>query len=108
MTDVLMTASVLITLAVLVALTARNQKRSLRPLLWFALIEYVTCAAAEIIYVRSVGGDMLLYLSTGAQLARFLDTSFSWSAPELLSMLFQQPSRFDILVYGPGSNTGSM
>ena len=97
-------------LAGLVAVAALRFAKAMRPWVAFAFVEYLACATAQIYYSRGVveGGDTLYYARTGAVLARFLDNSFRWAAPEMLSLLAQQPSAFDSLVEGAGSNTGSM
>jgi hypothetical protein len=111
MSDLLQTALVVIVFILVVAFLARGYSRSLRPLLWLALAEYLACAAAAFFYVAFVkgGGDMLTYAHVGAALAKYLDVSFDQAAPELLAMLLQRPSRFDVMLEAAScSNTGSM
>jgi hypothetical protein len=110
MTDVFLTMLVVMILAALIAIIARYNPRSLRPLIWLALLEYMLCTMAQLIYSRVVveGGDALYYARTGAELARLLDTSYNSTSRELVALLFQQPSRLDAWVYGAGQNTGSM
>ena len=66
--NVLMTLVVVIALAGVIAATASSYVPSVRPLLWLALAEYLTCAGAQIVYSRVVvqGGDLTLYADTGA------------------------------------------
>jgi hypothetical protein len=75
-----------------------------------ALAEYLVCAVAQLFYSRilNAGGDTVYYTQSGAELAKFLDASFEWSSRELLSMLFHQPSAFDVVIPIPESNSGSM
>ncbi|MBX3205807.1 MAG: hypothetical protein KF764_12110 [Labilithrix sp.] len=106
-----------ITLVAVLALTgiivgiSTTFPRAMRPWVWLSLAEYLLCVVAQLVYSRVIvgGGDMVLYASTGRELANFLDAHFSWAAGEVTAMLFQQPSAFDELVLGGGgSNTASM
>jgi hypothetical protein len=110
MNDVVATFLVLVTLSAVAALVASSFPRSMRPWVWFAFVEYLLCAIAQLVYSRVLveGGDMLYYTSGGAVLAKVLDGSFSWASREMISLLLQQPSAFDTLIEGGGSNTGSM
>jgi hypothetical protein len=87
---------------VTVAVTSR-QPRPMRPLVWLALAEYLACA----IYQYSIGADANGYRETGDYFAHLLDNSFTWTAGEMLNVLFQRPSAFDDLVGGT-ANSGSM
>lgn len=104
MIDLAMTTSVVVALALVLAALSSKYPRKLRPWLWLALAEYLMCAVAE--YYFAV--DASLYREEGNELAKMLETSFSWASHELLLLLFQQPSAFDRFVLGAGTNTGSM
>jgi hypothetical protein len=110
MTDVLMPILVVLALAVVTAALSTSYPRAMRPWVWLALAEYLGCAVAQLFYSRIIneGGDTLYYSESGAELAKFLDTSFEWSSRELFAMLFHQASAFDVLIQTPESNSGSM
>ena len=103
-------AIVIAILAGITAVSALRFPKPMRPWVAAAFAEYVACAIAQLVYSRAVveGGDTLYYSRTGAGLAKFLDNSFSWAAPEMFSLLIQRPSAFDTLLEGAGTNTGSM
>jgi len=112
MQDAVMGLLVFALFAGITALLAVRETQRVRSLLWLALVEYTICCAAQLFYSRVVvaaGGDMALYADMAKLLQRFLDGNFSWAARELFSMLIQQPSAFDNIVFGGGeSNTASM
>lgn len=104
MTDVGITAVVVGVFALITAWVASRYARDLRPLVWWALVEYAVCTVAQYYF----GMDARSYRVNGLELARFLDIHFGWASHELWLLLFQQPSAFDRVVLGAGTNTGSM
>lgn len=53
-------------------------------------------------------GDMALYFYEGVFLAHALEVDFAVAFPEVLAVVFHQPSLFDADVIGAGSSTGTM
>lgn len=109
-TDVAMTAVVVLLLLGATAAMATRYPAQMRRWIWFAFLEYMLCAVAQMFYVRVLteGGDAYYYAQGGAVLARGLEQSFEWAAGELGALLIQRPSAFDGVVSGAGTNTGSM
>jgi len=110
MIDAVMVMLVLAVTVVIVSLIATRQPRELRPYFGLALAEYAVCCIAQQVYSRVIvgGGDEVYYARSGAALAKFLGKNFPWASRELLMLLLQQPSAFDKLVEGTGTNTASM
>lgn len=104
MLDVVLTCSITLAFALLIAKKSRAYPGAVRPWLYVAFVEYAVCGIAE--YNFAV--DASRYRRVGIELAQLLDASFSWAAPELLLLLFQQPSSLDRFVVGAGTNTGSI
>jgi hypothetical protein len=113
MTEVFMSAMVVLVLALGTALVARSVEASMRSWVWLGFLEYMACAVAQMLITRVInpeGGDTILYTDRGGALAKYLDQAFMFTAPEVLRLLFQQPSGVDNVaeIVGSGSNTGSM
>lgn len=104
MIDLALTFAVVLMLAGITAALTSGQPPAMRRWLWLALAEYLGCA----VYQYFHGADANGYRQSGMEMARFLDSSFTWAAPELLAVLIHQPSAFDDAVIGAGTNTGSM
>ncbi len=112
MIDIFMSVMVFLFLAVGTLLFSRSIRPEVRALVWLGLIEYMGCSAGQQLWTWFVieGGDTVMYTERGAELAKYMDQSFWFTAPEVLRLLFQQPSGVDNIggVVGAGSNTGSM
>ena len=106
--DVVMTLGVLMVLALATAARVTGYSRAMRPWLWIALLEYMLCAVAQFVFALSDTADSNYYRQAGIELARFLDAQFGWASQELLALLLQRPSAFDLVVSGAGTNTGSV
>lgn len=103
------TLVVVVGFAIITGVIAAGHDRSMRPLLWIALAEYILCAGAQIAYGHSVnGGDSFYYCDFGEIIVRFMDANLDWAGPEVFKMLMQRESALDRLVESPQSNTGSM
>jgi hypothetical protein len=102
--DLAMTVVVLVILAVLVAIRASSYTADMRRWLWVALAEYLGSA----VYQYYNGADANGYRRAGTEIARLLDASFGWASREALALLLHQPNAFDGVVFGSGTNTGSM
>jgi len=112
MIDVLMSAMVLLVVTAGTTFFVRRMPQIVRPLVWLAYGEYILCTIVQMVWTRLIveGGDTLLYTERGGALAKYLDQSFWFTAPEVLRLLFQQPSGVDHYadIVGLGTNTGSM
>lgn len=108
MFDIAATLLIVGVFAGITGVRALRAPRLVRPWFWLALVEYLLCALLQFHYAPIASGDALGYRRTGTELAKMLSASFRWAAPELLSLLLQQPSAFDVAVFGAGTNTGSM
>ena len=108
--DILMTCAVLALLTLLTAFVASRTRVEIRSLIWLGFLEYMVCAAGQLLYSRVISenvGDAYGYALVGADMAKLLDTSWSWASHELFNLLIQRPSVFDEDVAGR-TNTGSM
>ncbi len=110
MIDILMTIVVVIGLGGATLLLSTRYPSAMRPWLWVALLEYLLAASAQMFYSRIIAqsGDAYHYGRTGAQLANLMGLDLFWSSGELFKVLIQQPSAYDALILGAGTNTGSM
>jgi hypothetical protein len=102
--DIAITLVLLMGLAAATGLLANRYPKDMRQLIWLAFVEYIVCATWQ--YMN--GADANGYREIGTVLVRGLNSNFKWAAPEMLKMLVHQPSVFDDLAIGAGSNTGSM
>jgi hypothetical protein len=102
--DIVLMFFVIAALAAITGVISTRYARAMRPLLWLAFAEYLACATWQ--YFN--GADANGYREIGTVLLKFLNASFSWGARENLALLLHQPSAFDDVVIGAGTNTGSM
>ncbi|MDB4945201.1 MAG: hypothetical protein JWP97_4735 [Labilithrix sp.] len=102
--DLILVTAVMAALLFGTAMFAPRFPKSVRPYLYVAFVEYQLCA----LYQYYNGADANGYREVGTELTRFLDAQFSWAAPEVLALMLHRPSAFDDVVFGAGSNTGSM
>ena len=113
MIDLVMTMLVVVLLAAGTALLANTVEFAMRRWVWIGFGWFMVCAIAQLLITRVInpeGGDTTMYTERSTELARYMETSFTFVAPEVFKLLIQQPSGVDNfpMIVGAGSNTGSM
>lgn len=104
MVDIGATVLVVGCFALITAAMSSKFGRAMGPWLWLAFAEYFACAVVQFFF----GVDADTYRLNGLELAHMLDLQFGWISGELWALLLHQPSTFDQVVTGAGTNTGSM